>query len=294
MQSQAMKEFLVLARTLNFQVAADELFISQASLSRHIKELENDLDMILFKRSTRKVELTKLGYYLIPYAERAAALEEEMLANMKAYQSQLERQITIGYISHWDAIDLGKLTLEFQQLHPNALISVVTGKTNELLDLLSEEECSFVIVRSVEPPTEHSDFLCEEPLFAYLPQNHPLASKKQISLEAIQHEPLILGEKGSLSNSLILQACDEKHIQPQIMYQGSGPQQVNYLTQGLGVSISFRSPMMNRVMLHAASRIVQMPIEPKICANIYIAYAPSCMNPVVRELIAYLKNYPIQ
>ena len=66
MQVQMLQEFLVLAETLNFLAAASDLYISQATLSKHIREMEKELGAPLFKRTTRKVELTELGVRTIP------------------------------------------------------------------------------------------------------------------------------------------------------------------------------------------------------------------------------------
>lgn len=59
-------EFVVLAETCNYMEAADRLFVSQSALSRHIKALEEDLQVQLFDRSTRKVSLSPFGSLFLP------------------------------------------------------------------------------------------------------------------------------------------------------------------------------------------------------------------------------------
>ena len=62
------KEFVVLAQTRNFLEASNQLFISQSSLSKHIKSLEKELGVTLLDRSTRKVELSSIGRVFLPFA----------------------------------------------------------------------------------------------------------------------------------------------------------------------------------------------------------------------------------
>ncbi len=69
MKLEYLNEFLVLSRIRNYVVAADMLYISQASLTRHIKALEEFYGVTLFERSTRKMEITKEGQLLVHYAE---------------------------------------------------------------------------------------------------------------------------------------------------------------------------------------------------------------------------------
>lgn len=63
------KEFSVLAETRNYWEAAERLFVNQSTLSKHIKAMEKELGVLLFSRTTRKVELTEFGKALLPYAQ---------------------------------------------------------------------------------------------------------------------------------------------------------------------------------------------------------------------------------
>ena len=65
-----LQEFIVLAQSETFLKAADILYISQPTLSRHIKNLEEDLGVALFERTTRSSKLSKYGNMLLPYAKQ--------------------------------------------------------------------------------------------------------------------------------------------------------------------------------------------------------------------------------
>ena len=70
-------EFVVLADTGNYMEAADKLFLTQSSLTRHIQKLEADLGVLLFDRSTRHIELNKYGNLFMPYARQISQLQKE-------------------------------------------------------------------------------------------------------------------------------------------------------------------------------------------------------------------------
>ena len=69
MEIEYIKEFVVLAETENYLEAAESLFISQSTLSKHIKIIEKELDVQLFDRTTRKVHLNKYGKMFLKYAK---------------------------------------------------------------------------------------------------------------------------------------------------------------------------------------------------------------------------------
>ena len=81
---QSLREFLTLSEVKNFNSAAERLFLSQPTISRHIKELEDELGVTLFSRSTRRVELTEYGKYFIPYAQRIVSAENEYIQGLTA------------------------------------------------------------------------------------------------------------------------------------------------------------------------------------------------------------------
>lgn len=74
MEIKLLREFIVLAQSETFLKAADMLFISQPTLSRHIKNMETELGVSLFERTTRSFKLTKYGDMFLPYARKIVEL----------------------------------------------------------------------------------------------------------------------------------------------------------------------------------------------------------------------------
>lgn len=286
MQISAMREFLTLAQKLNYLAASEELYMSQATLSRHIKDLEKELGYPLFRRSTRKVELTSFGIRMIPYAKRAIALEEDLKQGIADYEEHINSSITIGCAPHCDHMDFGRLIAEFQKTSPGIHISIIAQEADRLLQMLDEEECSFVLLRATDPPSENSIPMYDDPLYVFLPQDHPMADRERISLSDLRDEFFLLGGDGELSYELGLAACREAGFEPRVLFRGAGPQQINIMSQGLGVSLMFDGPLFQNV-----AHIVKRPVDTGIAVKVYLVYRPDSLSQAGRKLLDFLLKY---
>lgn len=293
MQIQAMQEFLTLAETLNFLAAADQLYISQATLSKHIREMEKELGIPLFKRTTRKVELTEMGVRTIPYARQMAELFSAYTAEVEEHKERLKNSLTVGCINHWDMIDLGMLTMDFRTAYPNTRIQITTGESDELLSMLQRDMFHFVIVREEAAPPEDNlnrVSLCEDPLYVFLPRTHRLAGHPSVSLDQLRGDSFIMGPDGSLSHKLGLRTCGEAGFQPSIIYQGGGPQVMNYISHGLAVGLMFSNPA---ELTAYADEVLCVPLEPKVAANINIAYKNNRLTDAGKAFLGFLRQYQL-
>ena len=79
MKIEYLDEFLTLAKYRNYVIAADMLYLSQSTLTRHVQSLEEFYGVTLFDRNTRKMEITKAGEMLIPYAQTITKMYNEFL-----------------------------------------------------------------------------------------------------------------------------------------------------------------------------------------------------------------------
>jgi len=98
MEINYLKEFVVLAQTGNFLEAADTLYSSQSTLSKHIKSMESELGVPLFDRTTRKVRISKYGQLLLPYAKQIIELHDEYTAILQTSLETDREILTVGSI----------------------------------------------------------------------------------------------------------------------------------------------------------------------------------------------------
>ena len=93
-------EFVSLVNNPSFSKTAEELFISQSSLSKHIRSMEKELGTPLFIRTTRSIELTDQGRLFLPYAKQIAELCASYTNELKAFSREGSNTLTLGVISN--------------------------------------------------------------------------------------------------------------------------------------------------------------------------------------------------
>lgn len=124
MNTENLKEFIVLAETKNFWEASERLYMNQSTLSKHIKSLENDLGVALFTRTTRRVELTNYGEIFLPYAKSVTRSEFEGISAIQRMLNIENGLLTIGTIPSMPQYHITQFLSQFQKLYPETTINV--------------------------------------------------------------------------------------------------------------------------------------------------------------------------
>ncbi|GAA3604217.1 LysR family transcriptional regulator [Flavivirga amylovorans] len=187
------KYFLAVAKDLHFRKAAERLFISQPGLSRQIKQMENDLGVLLFERHNRKVILTKAGEYL----------KEELALNLKSlehtfYHAKLlndgkKGDLKFGYVGSAMQEIIPHLLVAFKEEHPNALFNLKEmGNHKQIEELLSFDiDLGFVRLDRVPKELEIKPIL-KENFCLVLPNNHTLNKENFKGLHQLKEASFIL------------------------------------------------------------------------------------------------------
>jgi DNA-binding transcriptional LysR family regulator len=288
MQIERMKEFLELANTLNFSSAAEKLYISQATLSKHIHELEDELGAPLFKRSTRKTSLTELGIIVYPYAQRAVALQDEFNCAVKEHIDKMESSLSIGTIGHWHVEELNEIVTDFQIENSTLRLNVVTDESEELIDSVSQGIIDLAIVRSesaVVSPNLCSVQIAADHLVAYLPNSHPLAGEKEINLYDLRNETFLMAKANALSHTIGVKACDDAGFEPNILLQGSRSQIFSYLNRGLGVALLFGYPSQE------PQGFTCVDIVPTPEVSINLVYRKDSLNHAAEKFLSFITKH---
>lgn len=203
MEINYLKEFVALAQTCQFQKTADDLFISQSSLSKHIKVIEQEFGRELLRRSTRRVELTEFGRAFLPYATQIADLQREYTVNL--LESFYNKKVVIGIGPIITMYTMEKYMDTFSERHPDYQIEFIEENESELRNLLRRGECDLIIVSRDSQPLE-SD-VCSVPyttdiLVAVLAQDHTLTKKECLTIGDLELYPFI--QKGSTNFARLL------------------------------------------------------------------------------------------
>lgn len=189
--------FVETARRQSVSRAAEALFISQPALTSRLKGLERDLGAQLFVRTPRGMRLTDAGNAFLPYAVRAL----ETLTDGRMQVNALERggagRLVVGAAPAVSTYVLPVLLKRFSESYPRVSISVRTGHSEEILELVLAEQVTVGLVRALQHPDILSTPLYEDRLILVVEPGHPFASAGQIRIDAIADEQLILFDRTS-------------------------------------------------------------------------------------------------
>ncbi|MFX4261849.1 LysR family transcriptional regulator [Pelotomaculum propionicicum] len=193
MEMHQLEYVLAVAKYHNFTRAAEEIKISQSSLSQQINKLESELGTSLFVRTTRSVQLTPAGTDFVIHAQRIMSEVNEARRSIQEYVSMVKGEITIGTIAVIGNYRLPNLIKSFQDNFPGIRVHLVEEQCEELLSMLYASKIDTCFVQ-VTKPNPHFVFhpLIWDRMVVVVSQNHPLANRVSVDIKELQNEKFIM------------------------------------------------------------------------------------------------------
>ncbi|NLO85083.1 MAG: LysR family transcriptional regulator [Clostridiales bacterium] len=271
MKLEYIKEFVMLAQLGGFQETADALFISQSTLSKHVKAIEGELGVQLLDRSSRKASLNQHGQTFLLYAQQISALQEQYTQDIRNQYSNVKSTVVLGTIPVMAQYHITDIIAMFKQNEEHLAVAIVEADTLVLLDMLRNKECELAFLRK-------GDIVCAE--FAYMDfapdtlvaitsQKHPLASHSSVKLQELQYDALLMLEEQTLLNDLCMKACHQAGFTPNVAFSGHRTDNIiDLAAKGLGVGLL----MKKQVTFHNRNDIAMLEIIPVIHSDICLCY----------------------
>jgi DNA-binding transcriptional LysR family regulator len=190
-----LRYFVAVAEELHFGRAAEHLHMSQSPLSRAIRELERDLGLVLFVRTTRRVELTPAGSALLERARRALAEIDAAVEDARRAAEPEGGLLGVGY-TPFTRLQATRIAQEVESEHPELQIRLEEDVTPELLRQIAGHELAAAVVMGTPAAARRYgvriDALRDEPLLAALPATHRYAAAEAIPIGAFAAEHVLL------------------------------------------------------------------------------------------------------
>lgn len=262
-------EFLVIAELKSFSRAAEELCITQSSLSKHIMALERELDIQLFQRTSRSVKLSSAGEKILPLARRLVDEGAELREIAKQHNLMEKTVVQIASIPVMAQYDITGMLSRFHQRHPGITLQINECEQREIAGLLENNECELAFMRlhgETDRSWEREEF-CTDQLMAVLPLNHPFAGKSSLAVEELKHDPFLLMDQKTSLYDLSLALCQRAGFAPSVAYVGHRPETiVDLVSKGMGVSF-----LMERHLAAIPEKMVAaLPLSPAVDSSIYL------------------------
>lgn len=194
-----LKVFRSVARNLSFTRAAQELFVSQPAVTKHIQELETAYRVQLFERMGSRIALTESGRLLLAHCDRILDDYDRLAYDMSLLHRQHEGTLVVGASTTVAQYVLPPLMARFLEKFPRVELSLVSGNSREIEEALADHRIHVGFVEGVgrRPALRYTPFLRDE-LVAIVAPSHPLATPDaEISAERLRTVPLVLRENGS-------------------------------------------------------------------------------------------------
>lgn len=199
--------FLAVAEELHFGRAAERLCIAQPPLSRMIQQLERQLGVDLFMRSTRSVELTAPGKALIEPVRRLVSASQEAVETVEDALTGKVGHIRMGFAGASTYRSIGDIFRQLRQQKPGISIDVQSSMFSpESLQNVLDKELDLAIGRwDFLPADVDSHVMAVEEVILALPPTHPLADAATVSMKELADDPWVslpVGSGSALQNRL--------------------------------------------------------------------------------------------
>ena len=282
--------FHEVAKHKSFSKAAEELFISQPAVTKHIKELERKIGMGLIQRRRGGFSLTEGGKILFKYTHKISSHLmdiENLLENLKKdHQGILKMGTTESYSKGL----MPKLLSGFQASCPFMKIALDVGNSEEIEKslLVYKNDLVLIAVTKGSPRFESIPFLKEE-LVLIISPNHPLAKRKTVSLKELERYPLIIRAKGSTTRRIILQAFKEEGIHPSLLIEAGSSEFIKqWVSEGKGVSIIVKRTVEDE---ERRKIIKTIPLLEKLYLQVAFLYLKEeKSNPAIKTFVNFIEN----
>ena len=229
--------FLAVARLGSFTQASLELQVSQSALTVQIQQLETSLGVKLLDRNKRNVALTQAGEELLTPLER---VYHDIESVMSTSHNLLEHGaiVTVATVPSVAAGLLPRALCEFCRLYPTVSVHL-KDSTGNLIDQLKRGEVDFGIGGPFRlDPSINAQTLYREPICIFTPKDHPLASRRTITLRELAEQPLILPQRNSDLRDILEPVLQDRGLSLQPFHETSHlSTTIGMVNAGLGIAV---------------------------------------------------------
>ncbi|PLT27978.1 LysR family transcriptional regulator [Peribacillus deserti] len=257
--------FLTAAKNENFRQTAEELFLSQPTVSVHIKLLEKDLGMVLFERSGRRVILTEEGRRFVPHAEAILWACQNGLEDLNRFKQGLSKKLTLAISPLIAASIMPAILKKYMSLHKNIEIEVQVLESKDIAGAILAGNADLGLTRlQIKHPDLMSRTLYEDKIILVGPYDggEPENSPPLDAEEILAQEILITHNHPEYWNELVRSL--EQHIHLRTMVVSEVHVTKRFIEEGLGVSFlpisTVRRELFEGRLLEIDFSIFQLPV----------------------------------
>ena len=257
METHQVRYFLALARTLNFTKAAEECNVAQPSLTRAIKNLEDELGGPLFHRERANTHLTELGRALLPHIEQSYLAAQSARALAQAFRRGDIARLRLGFTNSVSSHLFTDVLNGVRGGVPNFELAVEAGPEGQVRESMLRGDADLVVLGEGGPPHERVRIwpLFRERFHLIMAETHRLATKSSIMLADLDGEDII-ERANCVGTERLRQLCAATGVMPRFRHRVDHVLQMLHLAQGkFGVGVAPRStPLLEEIVARSIER----------------------------------------
>lgn len=294
MDTKHLTYILTITERKNMTKAAEELHVSQSSLSQYLSKLEQELGTPLFIRAKGELVPTPAGQYYIEAVKKVLSIKEELYQNIHGLKSK--SHITIGTTSQFGLQIIGDILPSYKKAYPDVTIEISETSVPFLTQMLLEEniDCGIMALNAISPfDAEQVPLVRKEEILFSIPANHPYRSQNPYNVISqndiitnFKDNEFLLGKKESTLRYLADKLFESSHFHPHLMCETNSIIAIrSIIAGGGGVSFIAESCALNR------SKIAYYSIKPQLFRyNALVCRKNWILNRPEKALIEYIEN----
>lgn len=268
MDVRLLRVFVEIARQKNFTRAAEQLSMAQPAVSMALKKLEEELELTLFNRKDKRVNLTAEGEVFLAHAHRILEQCESARQQMLELKGLLRGEVRVGIPPMMSSYYFPRVIKEFQRRYPELKLSVYGEGAARIQRMISRGEIDMGVIAGADVREDLTSrrFLREE-ILACVPKGHPLEGREKVSLEEFFAHRLILFKEGYFMRELIDDLAQETGRMPEAVIETNMFSLVRSLIrEGMGISTFLR------MVVSGDPDLVGLSFDPPLYLDLHIAW----------------------
>ena len=248
--------FLEVARFGSVSRAAESLYVTQPTLTARLHSIERELGERLFVRGRQGMRLTDAGRAFLPYAERAVRALRDGRRAIDEMDSATAGQLLLAAAPAVSTYILPGVLEQFVMLHPRVEVSVRTGHSEDVQQMVLRDEVQLGMGRALRHPEIELEPFHEEELVLVVAPDHPFAQQGEIAIATLGSEQLILFDRTSSYYEIIQAAFGAAGVALRGLMELDNIEAAKKMVErGLGVSLLPRTAIVREVRAGVLRRV---------------------------------------
>lgn len=287
MEIKNLRYFLAVAREENMSKAAEQLHVSQPTLSKTLKALEEELGKKLFIRHSFSISLTDEGMLLRDRAQDLVAMSDKIEQEFSSLDDITGGDIYFGLAESYQIRYLAREIYKLKEKYPNFTYHITSGDTEQVTEKLDKGILDFAVLCETPDSNKYEfvKFPEADVWGAIISSSHPLAKKKSIHVSDLIGQPLFVSEQ-SWNNEIKTWA---KERFPKLKLEGSFRLSYNgsvFARENLGILLTFKD-----LINTEGTDMVFRPLSPELKSELYLIWNKyQAFTPIAEKFLEQIKK----